>query len=171
MLMQQLIGQIYSVEKHTYTSKTTGEVKPWVKFRLGMDKPYRTEIAQADGSTKEVRQKTFVTVKAFNGVSDAIATFLGDSKGAGEWIQLTGHFEINSYEKVFAIEHPTDESKQMHIPIPTETLEFQVNSFGWMNAPQQQSQAKKSNVISATVVSKGANASLEQSLVADGAPF
>lgn len=134
MAKQTLIGQVYSVEGFDY--KKNGEDRRRVVFRLGMDKPYKVE-KKIDGENKQVREKTFITAKCFNGLSESIEEYFGGEDNKGRWIMLTGHYETEEFEKTVEIDHPEDEDVVIELPVKTQQLVFMVDGFSFIGpAPE-----------------------------------
>lgn len=140
MSKQQLIGQVYNVEGFDY--KKNGEDRRRVVFRLGMDKPYKVEKT-INGEKKEVREKTFITAKCFNGLSESIEEYFGGEDNKGRWIQLFGHYETEEFEKTVEIDHPEDEDVVIELPVKVQQLVFIVDGFNFIGpAPEQSTESK-----------------------------
>lgn len=140
MAKQNLIGQVYSVEGFDF--KKNGEDRRRVVFRLGMDKPYKVEKT-IDGEKKEVREKTFITCKCFNGLSESIEEYFGGEDNKGRWIMLSGHYETEEFEKTVEIDHPEDEEVVIELPVKVQQLVFIVDGFSFIgNAPERSGESK-----------------------------
>lgn len=139
MAKQTLIGQVYSVEGSDF--KKNGEDRRRVAFRIGMDKPYKVEKT-INGEKKSVREKTFVTAKCFNGISETIEEYFGGEENKGRWIMVTGHYEEEEFERTVEIEHPEDEDIIIELPVKTKQLVFFVDGFSFIGpAPDQESKS------------------------------
>lgn len=141
MAKQILIGQVYSIEGFDF--KKNGEDRRRIVFRLGMDKPYKVEKV-IDGEKKSVREKTFITCKCFNGLSETIEEYYSGDENKGRWIQLTGHYETEEFEKTVEIDHPEDEDVVIELPVKVQQLVFMVDGFSFIgDAPVQQEKPSK----------------------------
>lgn len=159
--MQILIGQVYNMEGFDY--KKNGEDRRRVTFRLGMDKPYKVEKT-INGEKKEVREKTFITGKCFNGLSETLEKYFAGDDNKGRWIQVSGHYEEEEFEREIEIEHPEDENLLLELPVKTKQLVFIVSNFAFVGpAPDIESKPKptgnsKTKVKVKTKVKDGVNA-------------
>lgn len=147
-MTQTLIGQVYNVVGSDYNKTVNGvkEKRRRVEFRLGQDKPYKVQKV-IDGESREVREKTFITIKCFNGLSETIEQYFGGDENKGRWIQLFGHYETNEYNKEVEIEDPEHEGRVLAFDVPTSRLEFIVSSFSFVgpapDVPKPKAEAKK----------------------------
>lgn len=179
-MVQILIGQVYNVVGNDYTKTVNGvkETRRRVEFRLGQDKPYKVQKV-IDGETKEVREKTFITAKCFNGLSETIEQYYGGEENKGRWIQLEGHFEENKYDKEVEIEDPENEGRVLVFDVPTSRLEFIVSGFSFIGpAPDVPNKPKadgkkdgKAKVKVKTKTSGATAADAEKEILEDEAPF
>lgn len=140
MAEQILLGQVYSLEGFDY--KKNGEDRRRVVFRLGMDKPYKVEKT-INGEKKSVREKTFVTAKCFNGLSETIEEYFGGSDNKGRWIQIRGHWEEEEFEVTQEIDHPEDEDIVIELPVKVKQLVFIVSGFSFIGEAPEQSEKPK----------------------------
>jgi hypothetical protein len=143
--MQQLIGQVFNFESGTYEKKVDGkkEERKWIKFRLGMEKPYKVEKV-INGEKQMVREKTFITAKAFNGLAETLEEWFSGEENKGRWIQLFGHYEENKYDSKVEVEHPENEDAILELEIPQLRLEFIISQFAFVGpAPDIEKKPKK----------------------------
>lgn len=139
-MLQTLTGQVFSMEDGKFKKSVQGggtEDRTWVRFRLGADKPYKEEVQVAGGGTEELRQKTFITVKAFNGLADTIKTYFGGEENKGKWIQVFGHWEEEEYNQKVDVDNPANANEVLELEIPVKRLVFMVSHFNFIGpAPQ-----------------------------------
>lgn len=179
-MTQMLIGQVYNVVGSDYNKTVNGvkEKRRRVEFRLGQDKPYKVQKV-IDGETREVREKTFITVKCFNGLSETIESYFGGEENKGRWIQLTGHFEENKYDKEVEIEDPENEGRVLAFDVPVSRLEFIVSGFSFIGSMPEQKQKPKESTdgknkvkVKVKTGSNGTSAEdAEKEILDESAPF
>lgn len=145
-MTQILIGEVYNVEGSDYTKTINGvkEKRRRVQFRLGRNKPYKVQKT-INGEKKDVYEKTFITCKCFNGLSETIEQYFGgDNKG--RWIQLEGYYEENKYDKTVEVADPENENRILEFDVPTVRLEFIVTGFSFIGpAPEAKEKKEKSS--------------------------
>jgi hypothetical protein len=133
--MQQLIGQVYNMEGFNY--KKDGEERRRVTLRIGMDKPYKV-TKTINGEKKEVREKTFVSAKCFNGLSETLEKYFAGDDNKGRWIQVFGHYEEEEFERTIEVDDPEDADSVLELPVKTKQLVFYISQFAFVGpAPEQ----------------------------------
>lgn len=120
-----------------FNYKKDGEERRRVTFRVGMDKPYKVQ-KKINGETKEVREKTFVSAKCFNGLSETLEQYFGGDDNKGRWIQVFGHYELEEFERTVEVDDPEDADSVLELPVKTQQLVFYVSNFSFVGpAPEQ----------------------------------
>ncbi|MNQ54369.1 hypothetical protein D3C85_684350 [compost metagenome] len=158
-MLQTLTGQVFSMEDGKFKKSVAGggtEERTWIRFRLGADKPYKEEVQVAGGGTEEMRQKTFITTKAFNGLADTIKQYFGGDENKGKWIQVFGHWEEETYNQKVDVDNPANANEVLELEIPVKRLVFMVSHFNFIGpAPQPKTpQAKSSTGVGVKVKTK-----------------
>lgn len=154
--MQQLIGQVYNMEGFDY--KKDGEDRRRVTFRIGIDKPYKVQ-RKINGETRDVREKTFISAKCFNGLSETLEKYFGGDDNKGRWIQLHGHYEEEEFERTIEVDDPEDSESVLELPVKTKQLVFYVSSFSFIGpAPEQAERPAKKEEKKGVVRKKKKNA-------------